>query len=61
VGAQAGLTWKSVNLTLLAYNRSKFGVLITLLPWHAKSPYPWSSAMIKTMFGRSVDLSEVVA
>ena len=43
VGAHVGLTWKSVNRTLSAQNRSTAGVFTIGLPWHAQSPQPMSS------------------
>src|SRR5207237_8929521 len=55
VGAQVGLTWKSVNRTPSAWSRSRFGVFSTGLPWHDRSPYPWSSVRTKTTFGFSAD------
>ena len=38
VGVHRGETWKSVSRTDSAWSRSRLGVLITSLPWQARSP-----------------------
>ena len=54
VGEQTGAAaYASVNLTPCSASRLIFGVTSFLLPWQFKSVHPRSSAMIRTMLGRS--------
>src|SRR5690348_2304362 len=35
---------------------SMLGVLRMVFPWRERSPYPWSSVRIRTIFGRRADV-----
>src|SRR3954452_11904674 len=45
--------WASVNRNPAAARRSMFGVCTAFAPYAETSPYPRSSVMINTIFGRS--------